>query len=436
MYGETGAAMRAELAALLRYSRLKQRLGAPIEERRQAGDLIRQYRQSVLTWCSTALEAVQPLTFSNLVAGETNIFHGVGTGSTGASPARELRRAIDYARSHSASKPATLDQLTTQSPYALVEHWRNAARQAALAEHDFSPNIIETLTTEQAQAVVSDIAGIAQALVVLDQRYRNLPGWERLNRGERLGWTALAAGLDIGLGQPDFTVDTLGWQPPAKPITGPPKPGILGTLQAEHNLTIALKSFPNAINLRYVLDSQRLVSGYLAGLAERTSVDASARWAGRAETYRRLQQDFRSIAGTAGGGGPAAAGASIIVSRVRALDRKTVMPPRVIGGFQVLFDHVDARIADLIEQGTQDRAYFQRLSLPRMAEGTGNLIAPARQRYVPIDRESHADLFARIARELRPQSTTPPNTPGPTRAEIYSALTNRHPSERVEDLSL
>ncbi len=36
-----------------------------------------------------------------------------------------------------------------------------------------------------------------------------------------------------------------------KLITGPAKHGLLGVLQAEHNLTIRLRSFPSAINLRW-----------------------------------------------------------------------------------------------------------------------------------------------------------------------------------------
>ena len=47
MYGETGAAMRAEFAALLRQHRIQQRLvGTTAEEREELGGLIRTYRQT------------------------------------------------------------------------------------------------------------------------------------------------------------------------------------------------------------------------------------------------------------------------------------------------------------------------------------------------------------------------------------------------------
>ena len=48
------------------------------------------------------------------------------------------------------------------------------------------------MSVPQAQAVVADVAAITQALVMLDQRYRNTPGWEQLAQGSRLGWAALA----------------------------------------------------------------------------------------------------------------------------------------------------------------------------------------------------------------------------------------------------
>ena len=51
MYGETGAAMRIEFAALLRQHRVQQRLaGATREAREELGVLIRTYRQTVLSW--------------------------------------------------------------------------------------------------------------------------------------------------------------------------------------------------------------------------------------------------------------------------------------------------------------------------------------------------------------------------------------------------
>jgi hypothetical protein len=94
MYGETGTAMRQELAGLLRQHRVQQRLGGPPEAREEAGLLIRQYRQNVLLWCSQAMRATSPLTFSNLAPAQPNPFRAVGSGGNGANPAGELARAL------------------------------------------------------------------------------------------------------------------------------------------------------------------------------------------------------------------------------------------------------------------------------------------------------------------------------------------------------
>ena len=70
MYGETGAAMRQQFAALLRQHRVQQRLGGTLNERaEELGVQIRQYRQTVLVWCRQALRAASPLTFSNHATG-------------------------------------------------------------------------------------------------------------------------------------------------------------------------------------------------------------------------------------------------------------------------------------------------------------------------------------------------------------------------------
>jgi hypothetical protein len=58
---------------------------------------IRQYRQVVLIWCSQAMQAAIPLTFSNHPPSRPNPFLSAGVGGA-ASPAGELARAIDLTR--------------------------------------------------------------------------------------------------------------------------------------------------------------------------------------------------------------------------------------------------------------------------------------------------------------------------------------------------
>lgn len=248
MYGENGAAMRRELAGLLRHHRIQHRIGGPTQADREAsGQQILQYRQNLLIWCTQAMQAANPLLFSNLPTAHGNPFRAGRPAPTGA---EELARALQRAIARSSAHPASLEQLTTPSNNPVVEHWREIARAAALAEHDTAPDITAHLTSTQAQALVGDVAAVTQALVVLDQRYKNTPGWEHLGQSARLAWAALAAAVDVNLGQPDYTIDNTGWRPKTKLIHGPAKPGILGVLQAEHNLAVRLKFAPDATNLR------------------------------------------------------------------------------------------------------------------------------------------------------------------------------------------
>ena len=68
MYGETGAAMRTELAALLEQHRVLHRLGDTVEQRTDASEVIGQYRHTVLVWCTQAMQVATPMLFSNLPA--------------------------------------------------------------------------------------------------------------------------------------------------------------------------------------------------------------------------------------------------------------------------------------------------------------------------------------------------------------------------------
>ncbi|GAA1761251.1 hypothetical protein GCM10009795_004600 [Nocardioides hankookensis] len=430
MYAETGAAMRTALAELLRQHRVQHRLGHSTAERTEAGKQVRRYRHSVLTWCGQALESVSPMTFVNQPSRRANPFRAVAAGA-GASPAGELARSIDVALAGDTAACASGKELTTPTGELHVELWRQVAKAAALAEHDTAPAIAATMTAPQAQAVVADVAAIVQALVVLDQRHSNTPEWHFLKQGGHLGWAALAAALDVSLGQPDYTVDRLGWHPPVKPISGPPRPGILGVLQAEHNLVVKLgSSLPSTINLRYVIDSQRILSHHLTPFADRIDGRLAERWDTRADTYATLQRQFRSVSGLLGtGGGAAAAEGGNAVARLRSLPADTILEPRVLGGFQLLFDQLDQHIADVIEEGITYGAFAQRTRLPRPAE-TDDLAATIRDQLVTVDRTRNRNLLDTI-HALIPHPTRPTTTAGTTRADLCGALIHR-PSIRAD----
>src|SRR5688572_16145830 len=114
MYGETGAVMREEFAALLRQHRVQQRLGGPTSEDREVlGGLIRTYRQTVLVWLGQAMRAASPLVFSNMPPAQPNPFTSVGASGSHLTAASELARAIDLAKQQSTASPASTDALAT-----------------------------------------------------------------------------------------------------------------------------------------------------------------------------------------------------------------------------------------------------------------------------------------------------------------------------------
>jgi hypothetical protein len=338
-----------------------------------------------------------------------------------------LAKALDYTRSHSGAPLADLDLLTTATDNPLTEHWRHAARAAALAEHDTGgPLLASRLAVPQARALVGDVAAITQALIVLDQRYTRIPGWQHLAQPQRLGWAALACALDVNLGEPDYTVDQAGWRPRVKPIAGPAKPGILGVLQAEHNLLVRLNTQPSALNLRRVVDSQRIVSDQLVPFAARIDQRLARRWAERASTYSLIQQQLRCIGGHLGGGRPAVAEAANAIARLRALPRDTIIEPRILTAFHALFTRLDGRVADIVEDGIHRGAYLRRLTTSELSAETRNLVHQPEQKYVPLTRASDLEVLRTVRERLRPtRSNTETPGPGRSRAVLHAALVHR-----------
>jgi len=436
MYGENGSRMRSELAVLLRQHRVQQRLGGPgskfratttAAEREEYGSLIRRYRQGILAWCAGSVETARPTAFSNLRSGPRNPFRLPGPD---ASPPYQFAIALNVAISESTARLPTLKELTAPHSNPVVERWREAARAAALAEHDTNGGAIAgRLTLSQAQALVSDVAAIAQALVVLDQRYTGTPGWEPLAGSARLGWTALACALDVSLGQPDYSIDQTGWRPRVKPMRGEPRPGVLGVLQAEHNLLVHLKSFPNATNLRLIVDSQRLLSDRLAVHAAAISSEVGDRWARRARTYTLIQQQLRNVGGNLGTGGASAAEGANATTRLRQLRQDTVIKPEEMTSFETLFTLIDARVSDVIEEGIRRHAYLQRIAVPELTMSPNGIHEVVKERFRPVERPADLDLIQTVRERLQPAAS--PSTrvarPDPSRVDLHAAIVHRPP---------
>lgn len=410
-YGENGGQLRAELTTLLRQHRIQQRLGGPgsftmptsttVEQRRLLGQQIQRYRHAAVSWCLGAVAAASP---------QANL---EGAANRSRSPAHELHRRLTQSINASEVRLPSLDELSAPQEFTIVESWRQIARAAALGEHDF-PRLMDhgRLSDAQAMTVLKDAAEVTRALVVLDQRYKNIPGWIPFQGRGWLDRAAQACSTFASTNPPDYSVDHMGWRPPPATIDGAPLTGIAGVLQAQHNMLVHLGRFPNALNLRRVLDSQRVASHEAARLTPKVGPELTDRWVEREQTYQRLIDQTRNVGGLIGNGGPAAAEAANAVGRLRRLHLDHITSPEPLRHLDKLFTRTDARVATIIEQGMAERRYLVTAKIPRIVDGTGQLVSPARQRYAPITAPVQNDLTAVVRNQLRPPPVVPVAPPG------------------------
>ncbi|WP_121258644.1 hypothetical protein [Nocardioides ferulae] len=438
MYAENGGRLRAEFSILLRQHRVQQRLGGAgshtiketttVDERVLLGEQIGRYRHSALAWCLQAVRAANPHMHRD----------GPSTGRSG--PARELRHRLEAAITHS-SGPPSLDELTTEQAFAMVESWRHVARATTLGEHDFDAGLGHgSLTAAQCMTLLKDAADVAQALVALDRRYSNIPGWRHLKNA---GWLARAAetcSTVAGQSEPDYTIDLRGWQPSLSLVEGPALPGLTGVLQAQHNLLVHLADFPEARSLRFVLDSQRIVSRDAANI----DPDESAGWSRRASTYLKLIRATHDIGGIIGNGGAAAGEAALAASRMEDFARSatsgnTAVDPDQLRHLTRLGQQIDEQVAGTIQRGARERLYFTRVPLPRIERDAAGLVKPTRQRYTPITTNVCPELLDIVRSELLPRQAVrhAPTTAASSRQELAAALVHRPEPRRANaDLSL
>ncbi len=431
MYAENGGNLRAEVSTLLRQHRVQQRLGGAgshsipetttVEERRLLGEQISRYRHSVLLWCIQAVRAASP---------RMNL-EGTGTRTRG--PAKELRHRLDGALNQSAAGLPTLAQLTTAQPFAMVETWRHVARAATLGEHDFDAGLgYGRLSEVQCMTLLKDSAEVARALVGLDRRYDNIPGWQALKDVGRLGRAAEVCAVFAGHRDPDYTIDLRGWRPRPALIEGSGLTGLTGVLQAENNLLVHLGTFPDARSLRLILDSQRIVARDAATLVAHQDPELARVWRKRASTLLHLIHATRDFGGMVGNGGPAAGEASLAASRVehllRAANGDRVAPDAgSVRHLHLLFREIDERLSDVIQHGARERNYFMRVPFPRVDQSAAGIVKPVRHRYTPITSDVGSELLEIVRTELRP-TIPPPQAPkraAASREELVAALSHR-----------
>lgn len=425
-YGDNATAIRQALGTLLRQHRIQQRIGGaglhtvPVTdtpaERALTGEQIRRYRYGVLLWCHQAVATAGPEPSRALTDARTR------------APAHELRYRLEQALQHDDAGLAPSEQLTIAQPFELVDLWRTAARAAALGEHDFAAVARSArFDSAQAMALLLDAAETASALVVLDRRYGNIPRWQSLHRGGFLAaasaaCTALAARSNL-----DYSIDILGWRPHASVTGGPAKPGIAGVVQAEHNLLIHLDRLPTALNLKYVIDSQRALSSALAGRIVTTTPAVADSCRARALAYSRVFGLLRNVGGLIGDGGDAAAQGAIAVSRLQHIPPGSSLEDDSLHALAGLFGAVDARVAHAIEHGVRQHLYLMKTRVPEVEDADGNLVEESRIAFRPVTSPVQSDLVA-VARAALGQPRRPvtrPSTPSESRRALRQDLVHR-----------
>lgn len=429
-YGENSRQMRESMASLLRWHRILQRLGGPGShtipvtttpaERERMGQIIQRYRLAALTWCGQAVTAVTPRTH---VPRRTSWAHA---------PAEELRTRLEAAATVLGHGERLSDLLALHHDNHLLDAWQSVARAAALGEHDFAAGVNRgSLTPEQSRTVLKDAADLTRGLVILDRRYKNVPGWQLLKAPGRLNRAAEAVSFTAAEERRDIAVDVRGWRPPAGLVDGPALPGLAGAVQAQHNTLVHLGQLPNALNLRRVLHSQAQVSQEAAKRAATAAPELLAGFSRRALLYRDLVAASRDLGGLVGGGSSA-----VVESQNAAARLHRCHPSRGDAGGPLrdlhrLFTRTDARLAATIEQGVDERHYVVAVKHPRLAPEAVSGVHAAGERWTPVTSPGQSPLLGMVRERLRP----PPQVPltseaGDEGRKTYEAALAHRPDPR------
>lgn len=401
MYGENTRLLRASLRELLTQHRIQQRIGGAgihtvpetttVTQRQEIGKQIARYRHAVLVWCHQAMQAANPR------------ISLTGTSARTRGPAEELRYRLDAAVTADPAGLPTTEELVTGQRFEMVDLWRQAARACALGEHDFDAGVdYGRLSDAECMTVIHDAAEITRALVGLDRRYSNIPGWKQLKDPGRLGRAAEVCAAYSGYGDPDYSVDRRGWKPPARLIDGPALPGITGVLQAQHNLLLHLIKFPDAQSLRVIMESQRIVSLEATRRFTDSNPELAARWQRRAETYGRLVHQTRDVGGLYGKGRLAAGQGSVAAARMQKLPDDGFGDAGQLRRLERISASIDERVCTAVELGIKERLYFQRVVVPAVENDNGDLVRGPRREWLPITGPVQTELLAIVRNDLRP----------------------------------
>lgn len=363
--------------------------------------MIDRYRLAVLGWCEQAITAVTPTQ------------DGGPDRAQPEGPVYDLRTRLREVITACGPQESLLDALVERSDFDLVRVWQQAARGAALGEHDLTADVNRLhLPREQMNTVLKDAAVLTQAIVLLDVRYENIPGWRRLPDRRQLELATDACLRQVADLRLDPDVAQRGWRPTAGLIDGPALPGLAGVNQAQHNMLVDLGRHPNALNLRRVLVAQAKLSEQAARHADVAAPRLAAVFRDRAELYKDLVNAGRDVGGPVGGGGYAVAQAQEAILRLQRI-RPVADEENAKALRQLLspFAKIDARISTTIERGFAEKLYAVPVTLRRLDESQVLGVHAAQQRWVPTVSRDQVPLLGLVREALRP--ATPATRPAP-----------------------
>jgi hypothetical protein len=92
-----------------------------------------------------------------------------------------------------------------------------------------------------------------------------------------------------------------------------------------------------------------------------------------------------------------------------------------------LFNRIDARVSEIIEEGIAKRLYLLRVKVPRLSNEATGMVRRVRQRYVPITSQVQTDLLRLARDELRPAllQPTPPHGAAQSRRKLQEAILHK-----------
>jgi hypothetical protein len=406
-YGDVASRLRERMIWLLERRRITQQLGGPgsfrvpvtttEDDRLAMGEEMQRYRAAVLTYC---LEAVRAVTPTADIQGKERL----------RDPAVALRHQLELSRAAMPADAQLSSRMMQRPPFELVSRWQDAARIAIEGEREIAAIRHQPLSRQQQAQVLKDAADLTRGLVVLDIRYKNVPGWRFLEQKGRLltAATAVSEGLDGTA--PDASVDHFGWRGTPGIIDGPALPGLAGVLQAQHNVTVGLSHFPSAFHLRHVLVAQADLSQRSALLAEAVGSPTAASFKERTALYRDLVVASRPVGGQLGSGQLAALDSADAARRMASGPADGEDVDQVLAKLAHLNDRVDVKIAAAVEHGFREKLYFVAIKLPTLGQRSPDGIVRVAHKYIPVDSPARSELLS-LVRERLGSASQPPPTP-------------------------